>query len=231
MTEDPLALLRLLQIADSAFPGGGFAFSNGLETLAQENRAQERRRAGGAEMVSDFIAKQLLPRWAGFDRWFLLRAREAGGAPKALIQIDRACEARNTTASLADASRRMGRAALSSHARIGTAGAADYLGEARARRAPGHLPVVQGLIAAALGLSATQACAAAAYQTAGGALSSAVRLGLIGALEAQSVLAALAPRLGALLTQPLDDAPHAFAPYADIAAMRHRAAESRLFAA
>ena len=32
-----MSLLRLLQISDSSFPSGAFAFSNGLETLHKEN--------------------------------------------------------------------------------------------------------------------------------------------------------------------------------------------------
>lgn len=232
---DPMALLRLLQISDSAFPSGGFAFSNGLETLAQE-QDETTRRSRGAEIVRRFIEDQLLARWASFDRWFLIQSLAAAPLDEeerltVLIALDRQCEAQNTVASLSEASKRMGRAALASHTRIGTERVAPYQIRLRDGRAPGHLPVVQGLIAGALRLTAEQAAASAAFQLVSGALSSAVRLGLIGALEAQSIQTLLAPTVGAALARPLGDAPHAFAPYADIAAMRHSAGDGRLFAA
>ena len=37
-----LATLRLLQISDSAFPSGSFAFSGGLETLAGDGMVDRR---------------------------------------------------------------------------------------------------------------------------------------------------------------------------------------------
>jgi urease accessory protein len=37
---DPLRLMRLLQLADNCFPSGGFAFSNGLESLAKSGHVK-----------------------------------------------------------------------------------------------------------------------------------------------------------------------------------------------
>ena len=38
-------LLRLLQVTDSSFPVGGFAYSHGLESLAANERIGEREAA------------------------------------------------------------------------------------------------------------------------------------------------------------------------------------------
>ena len=225
MNGDSLTLLRVLQISDSSFPSGGFAFSNGLETLANEGAL------GGAEEVEAFLRDQLLVRWASFDRWFLVQALEAGDDIGALGELDWLCEAQNNVQSLAAASRRMGRAALSSHQRIGTPRAAAYLVALREEAVPGHLPVVQGLLAGGLGLPREAAEISALYQLVAGALSAAIRLGKIGALQAQAVQADLATAMAALPRAPLPDLPHAFTPLADIAAMRHADHATRLFAA
>lgn len=225
MTPDPLTLLRLLQVSDSSFPSGGFAFSNGLETLANEGAL------GGDADVEGFLRDQLLARWASFDRWFLRRALEAGDDIGALGALDWQCEAQTSVACLAAASRRMGRAVLSSHRRIGTPFAGAYLAALREDAVPGHLPVVQGLVAAALGLPPPVAEVSAAYQMVTGALSAAVRLGRLGALQAQATQTALAPDICRLIAAPLPALPHAFSPLADIAALRHGDHATRLFAA
>lgn len=225
MTGDPLTLLRLLQLSDSSFPSGGFAFSNGLETLANEDVLYD------TGDIEGYLRGQLVTRWTSFDRWFLAAALEAHDDIGALGELDWLCEAQNSVASLAAASRRMGRAMLSSHQRIGTPFAGAYLTALREEAVPGHLPVVQGLIAAALALPRAAAEASALYQLVSAALTAAVRLGRLGALEAQSVYTALAPHMAAVLQAAPPPEPHAFTPLGDIAAMRHADHATRLFAA
>ncbi len=225
MSDDALILLRLLQVSDSGFPSGGFAFSNGLETLANEGALAT------ADSVEDYLRDQLLRRWCSFDRWFLVAALQADGDLVTLGELDRLCEAQNTVQSLAAASRRMGRAVLSSHERIGTPSAPAYLAVLREEAVPGHLPVVQGLISGALELPREVAETSALYQLVIGALTAAVRLGKLGALEAQAVQGRLAPHMAALLASAPPELPHAFTPLADIAALRHGDHATRLFAA
>ncbi|WP_340117804.1 urease accessory UreF family protein [Pelagibius sp. 7325] len=225
MTGDALTLLRLLQLSDSNFPSGGFAFSNGLETLANEEALRD------AADIESYLRDQLAARWATFDRWFLAAAHAAGDDIGALGELDWLCEAQSSVASLAAASRRMGRAMLSSHQRIGTPFAVSYLTALREGAVPGHLPVVQGLIADALELPRASAEASALYQLVSAGLTAAVRLGRLGALEAQSVYTALAPRLAEILLAAPPAEPHAFTPLGDIAAMRHADHATRLFAA
>ena len=52
------ALLRLLQISDSSFPSGAFAFSNGLETLHKENKKFDDDKINTAKFYFD----KVLPR-------------------------------------------------------------------------------------------------------------------------------------------------------------------------
>ncbi len=222
MTSDPVALLTLLQITDTSFPSGAFAFSGGLETLVHEGRVR------GAQPLHDFLTGEILPRWAHFDRVFLRAAFDA--APHTIPDIDADCETRNTIASLADASRRQGRATLSSHARLGTPGADAYLSRLRAGAVPGHAAVVQAIIGRGRDLPLAMAEMGALHALATATVSAAVRLGAIGALQGQQVLAACQPVMLALLAETPPDTPFTFAPRADIAAMRHSLNPTRLFA-
>ncbi len=58
-------------------------------------------------------------------------------------------------------------------------------------KAHGHLPVVQGFVWRARGMSEPDAIAVSGYSTAAGLMAAAVRLGRIGAVEAQTVLASV----------------------------------------
>ncbi len=225
MTADPATLLRLLQISDSSFPSGGFAFSNGLETLANEGAVS------GADDVEHFIRHHLLPRWASLDRWYLVRSHETAGDLEALGELDWLYDSQNSVESLALASRRIGRATLTSHSRIGTPCADAYLKMLNDGLVPAHQPIVQALVAKALGLPRDIAELSAVYQVMASALSAALRLGKVGSLKAQVIQTKLGPVVGELIAAPLPSLPHGFMPLADIAAMRHGDHETRLFAA
>ncbi|MEL6997520.1 MAG: urease accessory UreF family protein [Pseudomonadota bacterium] len=211
-------LLRLMQTADSAFPSGAFAFSNGLETLAAEGVVPDRI------PLATVLLDQIAPRWIEFDRYFVRAAVLA----EDIAAIDRDCDLRQTVPELCAASQRMGRALLTSHARIGTAGAAAYLARPRVE-APAHAPVVQGLVGRVLELTPEEAEAGAFHGLLAGFSAAAVRLGKIGAISAQELVAqAIAHHAPAFETAP--EAPSAFAPIADIAAQRRDAAAVNLFA-
>lgn len=217
------ALLALLQLCDTAFPSGAFAFSGGLEALVGEGRVQ------GAAQVGDFLTDEVLPRWAGFDRVFLRRAHATRDLEE-IARIDADCELHSTVESLASASRRTGRAALSTHTRLGTPGCAALLAQVRAGQTPGHAAVVQGLAGNGLGLALAPLEAGTLHALALATLSAAVRLGALGAMQAQQILAAARPAMAALLAAPPPAAPFTFSPRADIAAMRHGQTPLRLFA-
>ena len=226
-TRSTVETLTLLQTSDSAFPSGAFAFSHGLETLASEGRV------AGAPAVEAVLLEQVLPRWLGFDRWFLARAHEVSGAaePDALNQVDALCEAHNAVASLVEASRRIGRSTLVTHARLGTPGAAAFRDRIQAGAGFGHAPVVQGALARALGLAVGDAATGALFACMSASVSAAVRLGVLGALDAQRLLLAMRGPMAEGLAAPMPDSPAAFSPLIDIAAMRHAMTETRLFAA
>jgi len=227
MTSPTLALVRLLHLADTAFPSGSFAFSSGLETLVNEGRV------AGVDGVRAVLTGQVIPRWASFDRPFLRAAHEAAEDIPRLREIDRRCHMQSTADRLAAASRRMGRAILSVHARIGTPGAAAYrdaIAGPADRDVSGYDPVVQGLVGAGTGLSPEATEAGALHAATMAFVSAAVRLGRLGAIEAQALLADVAPGMAEALDTPLPARPGAFAPFAEIAALRRADAHASLFA-
>lgn len=225
MTEaDPLALLTLAQLADSGFPSGGFAFSQGLETLLAEGHVR------GEAGLSALLEHQLQDRWLVFDRYFITQAHRLADDVAALFDLDREIEAMSPAAGLREGSKRNGMALLTSHDKIGTAPASAYRKAVMAGEALGHLPLVQGLVLQARGLDLTQALVVAAHGFLAGQVTAAVRLGAIGSLAGQRIIADLHAMLAGALSQPLSpDAPWSFTPLAEIAAMRHETQAVRLF--
>ena len=224
-----LAALTALQQADTAFPSGSFAFSNGLEGLIAEHHAFDEA------ALARTLAAALRFRWAGTDRVALILAHRAGPAIERLAVIDAAVEAASLSEPMRVGSRRNGASLLASHARLGTPGAAELRAAVRAGRILGHLPTVQGALWTGLGLDEPTASSVSGYLFASGLTSAAVRLGAIGAIEAQRSLSGALPLIAALLEHPVAEPEGeivltGFAPLIEIAAMRQAQAELRLFA-
>jgi urease accessory protein len=221
---DSAALLMALQHADGQFPGGGFAFSWGLEGLFADRRLAR-------DDLGAFIGGQLRHRWSGFDRPVIVRAHELKDDPDALADLDSRVEAWSLAAPQRDGSRRAGGALLGLHARLGTSGAADYRRRVTMGDACGHLSVVQGLVWRGIGLPVEATQAMSAYSFAAGLTTAAIRLGAASHMDAQHALTALRPAIAAMLDQPVPPltALHAFSPLAEIAMVRQGRKPMRLF--
>lgn len=218
-------LLLALQHADGQFPSGGFAFSQGLEASSQLAG-----RLGPFDFAS-FLQVQVRHRWAEADRVALVRAHRMGGDLTALAALDAEVEASTFMEGLRSGSRRNGTALLTTHARLATRGAVGYRAMVRAGSAHGHLPVVQGLAWQALDIDEAAAVAMSGYQAVSSLTTAAIRLGLIGAIEAQRLVAGAIPLIqdiGAAAVK--DDEPiRSFIPLAEIAVALHGTTEQRLF--
>ncbi len=220
-----LGVLVALQHGDSQFPSGGFAFSQGLEASSQLAD-----RLGTFDFPA-FLRTQIMHRWAEADRPAIVRAHRLAGDLDALAQLDDEMEASTFVERFRSGSRRNGVALLTAHARIGTRGADVYRARIRAGAAHGHLAVVQGLLWQALGLNETTAVSMSGYQAAASLATAAIRLGLVGAIEAQAEIARALPLIAAASARPVaDDQPiRSFVPLAEIAVALHGAAGQRLF--
>lgn len=220
------SLLGALQFADSFFPSGSIAFSWGLETLRTDGEIVS------AEQVAQFLEGQLAHRWATFDAPVLVAAMRADGRFERLADLDDLVEAMTLATELREGSRRAGVSLLKVHAGLGTPGAAGYRQVIAERKARGHLPVVQGLLWNATGLSEEACRAVSAHTLCTGIVGAALRLGMIGYLDAQKILLQVRPVLVDLLQLPAGqtDDLYAYTPHAEIAAMRHEVQDARLFA-
>ncbi|SHM48656.1 urease accessory protein [Pseudomonas asturiensis] len=240
---DLSSALLALQQADSFFPGGAVAWSWGLETLKTDGylgsieripprRRQRETRPDRSAEVCGFVEGQLRHRWNSFDRAFLVAAWQSADDLDQLMALDAQVEALTLAEELRQGSRRIGQALLGVHVALGTSGAASYQQRVLAGQTPGHLPVLQGLIWKHLGMHLEHCQLAAAHGLCTGLVSAAVRLGVIGHIDAQRVLTTMQPLIAQLLAQapPEPDNASGFTPMAEIAVMRHETQELRLFA-
>lgn len=234
------ATLLAMQQADSFFPSGAVAWSWGLETLISEaalgtqaptTRRRDRAKTGRGDEVQAFIEGQVRYRWASFDRAFLCAAWHAADDLDQVQWLDQEVEALTLAAEARQGSRRIGQALLGVHAALGTAGASDYLRRVSAGQTPAHMPVVQGLLWCRLGLPLAHAEAAALHGLCTGLVSAALRLGVLGHVDAQRVLGGLQTVLVEVLAEAAPEPEHAtsFIPMAEIAVMRHETQDLRLF--
>jgi urease accessory protein len=220
------ALLAALWQSDTAFPSGGFAFSNGVEGSAAILCGLDRT------SLASLVETALSRRWATSDCVALLHAFHACNIER-LAEIDAAYEAAAVTEPVRTGSSRGGRAFLTTHLRLATPGAEALSAAVAEKRCVGHLSVAQGWIWRRCGLSEEGAIAASAYGLAAAMTNAAVRLGAVGALDAQGVLADCLPLIADLAQAAFDPAdPVLFtsaAPWLDVAIVRQARARVRLF--
>lgn len=86
-----------------------------------------------------------------------------------------------------------------------TPGAGDYRSLVPRGMAPGHVAVIQGLVWKALGLDETTSVAMSGYQLSAPLTTAAVRLGLVGAIEAQVQLQRCLSTIAVVSAQPVAD--------------------------
>jgi urease accessory protein len=217
-------LVTAMQHADSAFPSGSFAFSNGIEGLAALGPRLDRARLAAA------VESTIRHRWACADRVAMVHAFRAHDLD-CVAAIDAAVEASTIAEPLRTGSKRNGGALLAAHVRLGTSAAAAFRSLIDSGQAHGHLAVVQGLVWRKLGISEPHAVAMSGYTTASGLVAAAVRLGQIGAIAAQTVLGEALRAVEEVAEEPIPAAVEiaSFTPWLDVACARQAHAHVRLF--
>ena len=221
---DAVTALALLQYGDSAYPAGGFAFSWGVEGLAADGLLET------AQDLDTFVWEHLTLRWNSMDRVLLDRAYRASDIA-AIAAIDHCADITTPSAPMREGSCRAGRALLGVSVRLG--GALSLAYRARLANTPhlGHLPVIQAVVYRDAGLASAAAELVSGWTLVNGLIGAAVRLGVIGHVEAQRALQSARAVLANLLAEPVlsDAVPSSFTPLIDIAVSRGKARPIRMF--
>ncbi len=218
-------MLSALQYADSFFPTGATSTSNGLETLVDDNVVED------GKTLEAFIRGQLQWRWSPFERAFLISAFHQRDDLQKIAVLDHLIHAQSLAAEVRQGSVRTGKALLRMHVGIDTPGASDYQQMVVAKLARGHNPIIQGLVWGRSGVSEEKIELISAHTFCVTYLGAAIRLGIVGHQQSQTILIRLHKDIHELVqNSPAQaDAATSFCPEQEVATMRHEQLSSRLF--
>jgi urease accessory protein len=170
----------LWQIADSAFPTGGFAHSGGLEAAWQQGEINS------PEELFGFIQVHL----AQIGRAALPFANEAFHKLRPFAEIDKGCDVFLSNHVANRGSRAQGQAFLwAAEQAFSSKGLTDF--RAEVLKLPGHFAPVFGAVLRHLNINHTACLRLFSFMGLRALLASAVRLGIIGPMAAQSLQARL----------------------------------------
>jgi urease accessory protein len=209
------------QLVDSAFPTGLFAHSWGLESAWQHGEVRS------LPQVRDFVDASILQ--AGYGVLPLLNA--AFRQAEQLEGLDRLADAFLTNPVANRASRVQGRSLLATTGRVWPSAALTVL-SMRVEATHAHVSPVSGVLFRELGLPLATIQRVMLFSAARGVLSAAVRLGIIGAFEAQRLQFDAAPRLDDMAGRCANLGARDLAqtaPVIDLLQSRHDCLYSRLF--
>jgi urease accessory protein len=223
-------LLRLLQLTDSGFPTGAYAFSHGLEGLVSQGFVQ------GEREVEEFIVVQLREGFGGIECPAMAHAWRAAREADLveLLEIDALVDALKPVPVFHSGSVRTGRRLLESAGGLLVHQLLQvYRDAVRTSATPGHHAVVFGVVMAAAGQDLQTTSLALGAGFVNGLAAAAVRLGVIGQVAAQRTVASL--------HDAIDDAAKggcemaledmgAYLPMIDVAGLRHPTLSGRVFA-
>ncbi len=222
-----LALLQLLQLADSQVPIGSAAHSFGLETLASEGAVTV---DDLAHFLEDYLAEAGARDAAYCRAAHRLVDAPADGFRDAWLTLNQQLSALQPARESRAAGATLGRRFLQLAANLtGRERLADALRAAKAAGTDVHHATAFGLVAGALGLSEDEAALAFLQQGITALVSAGQRLMPLGQARAGALLWRLHPGIAQAAAMTDTEAFTSFTPMLDLAAMRHPTLTTRLF--
>ena len=222
--------LAMMQLSDSFFPTGSFTLSHGIETLVQTGKIQS------GQDVKTFLQLLLLNKVGVTDVVALLHSHRGSQQSnlEAVREADCQLFAQTAIAKLRETQGKSGRALLMMISSTWTDKRLDILNQKAARGEIHCLhPVIFGAIAPIVGLNERDAVLAFLHSLVTSVLGAAIRLGVLGHIQAQQILRQLAPDIeevwSTAKSMKLDEM-WSCTPTIDIAQMQHSKLPQRLFA-
>ncbi len=211
------------QLADSAFPTGGFAHSGGLEAACQHREIRNR-----ADLEAFIVAGMVQTGYSSIP--FVCAAFEPN---RDFRELDALCDAFTNNHVANRASRAQGRALLAVVNRaFPESGVKEWRAEVLENDLACHLAPVFGTVARLLGLERKRTARLFLFTQLRGWMASAVRLNAIGPLEGQALQARLSVRAEQIVEESIgltvDDLAQT-APVLDLFQATHDRLYSRLF--
>jgi urease accessory protein len=222
--------LTLIQLGDSFFPSGTYTFSHGLEALVQQDRVQQ------PEDIVSFIQILLQNKIATCDLVALIHAYHASKANdlEAIRQVETQLYAQTLIEITRKTQQQSGRALLMVAQSTWQHQQLEALDRERALKQFYCLhPVIFGVVGNIANLSLTDTALAFLHGFVTGILGAAIRLGILGHLQAQKMLLLLATDIEQAYSIAVSmnlDQMWSCTPAIDLAQMQHLKMSSRLFA-
>lgn len=225
----PIQLLQILQLNDSLFPLGAFAYSDGLETALHDEWIKQ------GDDVTNWMNHYIWSVFVPFDGRAFLKSMNLyqTGNQTSLIELDHELSAMKVAAGTRTSSITLGKRLLKSTIPLYPQSMLPQLLEAVEQgQQPGNLNLVQAAVATVLALAPEQALLAFGYAKLAGMLSAALRMVALGQQEGQQVLQRQLFELtqaANLCLQTYEQPLQSFSPVVDVLQLKHRFQYSRLF--
>ena len=222
---EPLAFIHGLQLTDSFFPVGAFAYSDGLETAAAGGEVHDA--ASLCEWMNHFVEGVFIP-CEGLALVKGMRALKAGESD-VLARLDEELTALRPAAAIRAASTSLGKRLLSLYSSIC---GDEQFPEVAGLLPHGNAPLAYALVFFHRGIAEHEAALAFGYNRLAGMVSAGLRLISIGHQQGQQLLSQTIERLPAAvdrIMEMVDEPVRSFNPRLDIQQMNHQYVYSRLF--
>lgn len=231
MSQSPISQqLAFMQLSDSFFPSGSYTLSHGLESLVQFGQLRD------AKDLQIFLQLLLQNKLGPTDAVALIHAYRGSQIAdlEAVRQADAQLFAQNLVEKTRETGRKSGRALLMVASTTWPDSQLETLNREAAEGIIHCLhPIIFAVVARAAGLDERDTVLAFFHSFVTGLLGAAIRLSVIGHLQAQQVLLQLAPDIEAAYLRAAAsslDQMWSCTPAIDIAQMRHQKLDHRLFA-